>query len=263
VRSPGDTTGLTRMGVHVRAVEPGFAGTKRHFHTLEEVWAYVLEGSGAVRIGPLRIPVSPGHFIGFPAGPRPHHFVNDGSETLVLLEGGERRAAEDDGWYPDVRKMWHAGTVVESYEEPPSEEGDACQVLHVEDVDIKPFRHDVDRDVYREVRSLHPATGLTRQAVHWARVASGGATTAFHAHEHTDEWVFILSGRATARAGEDCFEVSPGDFLGHPAGGAPHVMEAVTELTYLMGGMIDADDVVTYPDAGLRRIGSHLEPLSA
>ena len=33
VREPSAATGLTRMGVHVRAVEPGFAGTNRHFHT--------------------------------------------------------------------------------------------------------------------------------------------------------------------------------------------------------------------------------------
>jgi uncharacterized cupin superfamily protein len=88
VCSPSDATGLTRMGVHVRAVKPGFADTNRHFHTVEEEWFYVLAGRGTVRIGPFRVAVSPGHFIGFPPGPRPHHFINDGTETLVLLDGG-------------------------------------------------------------------------------------------------------------------------------------------------------------------------------
>jgi uncharacterized cupin superfamily protein len=39
-------------------------------------------------------------------------------------------------------------------------------------------------------------------------------------------------------------------------------MEAVDELTYLVGGQIDTTDVVTYPDAGLRRVGRQLQPLS-
>ena len=105
VRSPGDKTGLTRMGVHVRAIEPGLAGTNRHFHTVEEEWSYVLAGKGTVRIGPLRIAVRAGSFVGFPPGPRPHHFLAEGTSSLVLLEGGERRPSEDSGWYPDARKQ--------------------------------------------------------------------------------------------------------------------------------------------------------------
>jgi len=72
-------------------------------------------------------------------------------------------------------------------------------------------------------------------------------------HDRTDEWVYILEGRAQARVGEDRFEVSAGDLMGHPAGGAPHMMEPSTKLTYLMGGQIDRDDVVIYPEAGVER----------
>ena len=56
-------------------------------------------------------------------------------------------------------------------------------------------------------------------------------------------------------------EASAGDFLGHPAGGLAHVMEPVSELTYLMGGQRDPDDVVIYPEAGVRRIHGRIEPL--
>jgi uncharacterized cupin superfamily protein len=104
VRMPSAATGLTQMGVNLRVIEPGFAGTHRHFHTAEEEWSYVLAGRGMVRIGPLRLPVRPGHFVGFPPGPRPHHFIAEGDAPLVLLEGGERRPSEDSGWYPDARK---------------------------------------------------------------------------------------------------------------------------------------------------------------
>jgi len=263
VRSPGDATSLMHMGVHVRTVEPGFAGTNRHFHTVEEEWSYVLAGRATVRIGPLRIVVRAGHFVGFPPGPRPHHFLAEGGETLVLLEGGERRPLEDGGWYPDARKMSRAGVVVEPYEEPPAEQGDESQVLHVDDVEVTDFRHDVDPTARRRMRALHRPTGLKRQAVYWARVERGARSTAFHTHDRTDEWILVLSGRGIARVGDDRFEIGPNDFLGHPAAGAPHVMEAVEDLTYLVGGQIDTTDVVTYPEAGLRRVGRQLQPLSA
>jgi uncharacterized cupin superfamily protein len=103
VQTLGDATGLKQMGVGVRAVEPGFSGTNRHFHSVEEEWSFVLCGRGTLRIGPHRIAVSAGSFAGFPSGPRPHHFIAEGDEPLVFLEGGERRPAQDDVWYPDIR----------------------------------------------------------------------------------------------------------------------------------------------------------------
>jgi uncharacterized cupin superfamily protein len=267
VRSPGDKTGLTHMGVHVRTIEPGFAGTNRHFHTVEEEWAYVLAGIGTVRIGPLRIAVRPGSFVGFPPGPRPHHFLAEGTEPLVLIEGGERRPTEDSGWYPDLRRMGFHGRVVEDgkvgdrYEEPPPEQGDAAQVVHAEAVPVQDFRHDLDSAVHRRMRTLHAPTGLVRQAVRIAEVAAGGRSTVLHTHSRTDEWIFILAGRARVRVGDESFEAGPNDFLGHPAGGAAHEMTALDELTYLVGGEVDAADVVTYPEARKRRVGGRVEPL--
>jgi uncharacterized cupin superfamily protein len=63
------------------------------------------------------------------------------------------------------------------------------------------------------------------------------------------------------QVGEDRFDVGPNDFIGHAAGSRPHVMEATETLTYLMGGQVDADDVVIYPEAGLRRVRGALQPL--
>jgi uncharacterized cupin superfamily protein len=262
VRSPGLMTGLTRIGVNVRQVEPGFAGTNRHFHTVEEEWTYVLSGRGSLRIGPLQFAVGPGHFAGYPTGPRPHHLVNDGTDSLVFLEGGESRPLDDAFWYPDIRKMGKARTFVEPYTEPPPEQGDREQQKHIDDAPIEDFQHDVDPKARRRMRALHRSTGLKRQAVYWAEVSAGDLSTAFHCHRKTDEWVFILDGSAIARVGDDVFDVGPNDFIGHPAGGPPHVMEATTNLTYLMGGQIDASDVVLYPEHGMRRVGSRLAPMT-
>ena len=261
VRSPGDKTGLTHMGVHVRAIEPGFAGTNRHFHTVEEEWSYVLAGRGTVRIGPLRIAVRAGTFVGFPPGPRPHHFLAEGTSPLVLLEGGERRPSEDSWWYPDARKIGFHGKSIEPYQEPPPEEGDASQVVDSHAVLAQEVRHDLDADVLRRTRTLHTPTGLRRQAVRLVEVAARVRSTVLHTHDRTDEWVLILAGRAVAQVGEAELEVGPEDFLGYPAGGPPHVLTALEPLTYLVGGQVDAADVVTYPQKRMRRVGGRLEPL--
>jgi quercetin 2,3-dioxygenase len=247
-------TGLTQMGVSVRSVQPGYAGTNRHFHSIEEEWSYVLSGRGTLRIGPLRVAVRAGHFAAFPPGPRPHHFVAEGDTPLVFLEGGERRPAEDACWYPDVR-MLSRGRVAVEYEEPPNEQGEERQVLHVDDAPITPFQHDLDPRARRRLRELSEPTGLVRQAVRWARVAAGGRSTVYHTHDRADEWVFVLAGRGVAVVGTERFEIGPDDFVGHPAGGPAHVMEAVDDLTYLVGGQIDPADVTTYPESGERRSG--------
>ena len=261
VRRASDATGLTRMGVGVREVEPGFAGTHRHFHYVEEEWVYVLSGAGVVRIGPHRLDVRAGSFVGFPPGPRPHHFIATGDEPLVMLEGGERRPQEDSGWYPDANKFWRAKQFVEPPEPPPPEEGDRSQCAHVDDIPSRIYQHSVDERARRLQRSLHTATGLERQAVRWTRVAAGDLSTAYHTHDRTDEWIYILDGDARASVGDARFAVAAGDLLAHPAGSPAHVMEAVSQLTYLMGGQIDPKDTVTYPEAGMRRKGGRLEPL--
>ena len=154
VRTLGSLTGLTAVGVHLRSVPPGLAGTNRHFHSVEEEWAYVLSGRGQLRIGPLTFDVRPGCFAGFPPGPAPHHFINTGDEDLVFLEGGESRASEDDCWYPDTRQMMVARRFVEPYREPPPETGDPKQLVHIDDVpvvNITLWSKDLDQDGIADV----------------------------------------------------------------------------------------------------------------
>jgi uncharacterized cupin superfamily protein len=261
VRAVGNSAGLTRMGVWLRTVQPGDAGTARHFHTAEEEWAYVLSGQATVRIGPHRIEVRAGSFAGFPPGPAPHHFLATGNEPLVLLEGGERRPNEDTGMYPDLGFRWGPGLREKTDEPPPPEVGERSQCLHIDELEPREFLHPVDPRAKRAFRVLHEQPGLTRQAVRWVRVGAGDFSTAFHTHDRTDEWVYLLSGKAHVRVGDAHFDAGPGDFLAHPAGGPAHSMQATTDVEYLMGGMIDPDDVVLYPDAGVMRKNGELVTL--
>lgn len=261
VRELRQRTGLTQMGVNLREIALGNFGTNRHWHVAEEEWVYVLAGRGEARIGPLRLPVRAGSFVGFPPGPRPHHFLAQGSEPLLLLEGGER-LPEDYGYYPDARRRFSRAGIAECDDVLPPEQGDAAQCRRVEDVEPLFFQHEVDPRARRTYRRLERGTGLVRQVVVWSRVEAGDRSTARHTHERTDEWVFILEGRALARVGEAEFEVGPGDFIAHPARSPAHRMDVLEPLVYLMGGQRDPEDVVTYPDAGLRRVRGRLEPLA-
>jgi uncharacterized cupin superfamily protein len=261
VRPLSDATGLTQMGVWLREVRPGFAGTNRHFHLVEEEWTYVVSGAGSVRIGPHRLAVSAGDFVGFPPGPRPHHFLADLGETLVLLDGGERRPQEDRGRYVDLPLAWAAATRFETDEPPPEEEGDARQLVHPADLYAVDYTHPVDPRARRHMRFLSSPTGLERQVVSLMQVDAGDLSTARHTHDRTDEWVLVLDGRAEVQVGDATFPVGPHDFVAHPAGGPAHRMVATSALTYLVGGQSDLDDVVFYPDAGLRLVRGQLEPL--
>jgi len=253
VRPLSDAAGLTRMGVKIREIPPGLTGTHLHFHDLEEEWAYVLAGRGIVRIGPLSLPVRSGSFTAFPPGPRPHHFVASGDGPLVILEGGERRWGEDSCTYPELGVRSCRGE--DERIEPgslPAFEGGAEQLVHTGDVDERARKHPLAEGVVRHQRAIDAAAGLTRQACAFVRVEAGGETTAFHTHTGTDEWVYLLSGEAEVRLGSDWHDVAAGDFIGHPANSAAHVMRARSEITYLMGGEHVADDVVLYPELGMR-----------
>lgn len=90
----GERTGLRRVGVNLERVPPGRQSSAPHLHHAEEEFAYVLAGRGTVELGDARVPVGPGDFVGFLPGTFAHVLVNEGTEDLVFLAGGERRAIE-------------------------------------------------------------------------------------------------------------------------------------------------------------------------
>ncbi len=262
VRPLSDVAGLTQMGVKTREIQPGLAGTHLHFHDVEEEWAYVLSGQGRVRIGPLTLPVRAGHFAAFPPGPRPHHFIAEGDEPLVLLERGERRRDEDFCTYPELGVRSRNGEDEEiDVAALPEFVGEVGQVVHLDDVEECTMPHPLSPEAIRYQRGIDEVTGLERQACAWVRLEGGVESTTFHTHESTDEWVYLLSGEAEVRLGSEWYGVSAGDFIAHPAKGPAHVMRAVSDLTYLMGGEHIANDVVIYPELGKRLTSAGFEDL--
>jgi uncharacterized cupin superfamily protein len=153
-------------------------------------------------------------------------------EPLILLEGGERRPAEDGCWYPDVRMVSRGRVKVEPYEEPPPEEADERQVLHVADAEAA----DSDPEANFELRELHHRTGLRRQRVSWVRMRPQKRFSAFPKDMGIDEWLFVLAGQGRVVDDEQEFGLEANDFLGHPAGHHPLTIVADDHLTFLIGG---------------------------
>lgn len=97
--------------------------------------------------------------------------------------------------------------------------------------------------------ALGAAMGLRRIGVNFIRIAPGKEAYAPHAHAHEEEWVFILEGRGRALAGDQVFDVGPGDFLAYPAPQVVHhlVNAGKSDLVCLMGGEVMPLDVVDFP----------------
>jgi uncharacterized cupin superfamily protein len=87
-------TGLSRAIVKHAVIPPGKEGFVYHSHQCDEEWVYVLSGAGVAEIDGADYAIEPGDFIGFPAPSVAHHLRNEGSETLVLLMGGEAHEIE-------------------------------------------------------------------------------------------------------------------------------------------------------------------------
>ncbi|KAI9061567.1 hypothetical protein FKP32DRAFT_1594366 [Trametes sanguinea] len=108
--SLGDTTGLTKTGVHFCRLPPGATSTTLHHHTHDDEWYYILHagegavlvlyeppaesaaGAGTAREAPREEEIKSGDFIGFKAGAgyARAHALRAGSKEVVYLVGGSR-----------------------------------------------------------------------------------------------------------------------------------------------------------------------------
>ncbi|KAI0634689.1 hypothetical protein C8Q77DRAFT_1103553 [Trametes polyzona] len=128
--SLGDSTGLTKLGVHFCRLPPGATSSTLHYHTNDEEWYYIIDAGGddsgavvllweppadgeestaeegegdkeAARVREEKIRA--GDFLGFKAGTKgvhAHaHALRAGSKEVVYLVGGTREPV-DSSVYP-------------------------------------------------------------------------------------------------------------------------------------------------------------------
>ncbi|MGH1356451.1 MAG: cupin domain-containing protein [Thalassovita sp.] len=102
-KSLGDATGLTGLGVHLIAVQPGHETTECHAHHHEDECVYILSGTATAVIGEEKHEIGPGDFIGYRAGGLAHTILNTGNEVLRMLVVGQR-LPHDVADYPEKAK---------------------------------------------------------------------------------------------------------------------------------------------------------------
>lgn len=82
-------------------------------------------------------------------------------------------------------------------------------------------------------------------------LAPGKKSFPLHAHEVTEEALFVLSGRAKVRTPEGLTEIGPGDHVSFPAGGPAHqlVNDGPEPFVYLGMSASSGIDAVRYPES--------------
>jgi len=102
-RRLGDAAGLTDFGVNLLRLPPGVWSSQRHWHSSEDEFVYVLEGEVVLVTDAGEEILRSGDCAGFKAGVKDgHHLQNRSLREAVVLEVGSRKAADDEGEYPDL-----------------------------------------------------------------------------------------------------------------------------------------------------------------
>ena len=96
----GEAFGLENFGVNRTTLAPGAVSALHHAHSRQDEMIFVLEGHPTLYLGETEVPLHPGMCAGFAHGGPAHHLKNNGSETVIYLEIGDRSTG-DEVSYPD------------------------------------------------------------------------------------------------------------------------------------------------------------------
>ena len=102
IRHPlGTHFGITNFGVNLTYLPPGSVSAPRHFHSHQDEFVYILEGTPILVTGAGEMQLRPGMCAGFKAGSdNAHQLRNRSGAMAVYLEMGDRTAG-DVVTYPD------------------------------------------------------------------------------------------------------------------------------------------------------------------
>lgn len=101
-RRLGDHFGLTDFGVNLVVLPPESWSSQRHWHTNEDEFIYIIDGTPTLITDEGETVLQPGSVAGFAAGQENgHHLVNKTDKPVTVLEVGSRRPG-DSCRYSDI-----------------------------------------------------------------------------------------------------------------------------------------------------------------
>lgn len=98
-RQLGDFFGLKNFGVNLTRLSPGSQSSIFHYHTKQDEFIYVIEGTPSLVTEEGDILLEPGMCAGFASGGSAHQIVNRSASDVVYIEVGDRTPG-DEGIYP-------------------------------------------------------------------------------------------------------------------------------------------------------------------
>jgi uncharacterized cupin superfamily protein len=122
------------------------------------------------------------------------------------------------------------------------------------DAHAQEFSHPWNPESLMRGTQLARSVGLRRTGVNLIRIPAGKESFAYHSHQHEEEWVYVLSGRALALIDDVEYEVTAGDFIGFPTPSVAHHLRnpGPDELVYLVGGENRENEIADFPKLGKR-----------
>jgi uncharacterized cupin superfamily protein len=267
---------LTQFGAYLDTLAPGASSSQRHWHSAEDEFLLMLDGTATVVDDDGAHRIGPGDGAAWRHGdPNAHHLHNRTDRPATYLIVGTR-VAHDVCTYPDEGERqvngdttWAivdaTGTEVEGGDLPP-------HLLNLPPVWGTPFdpaqpaprilRKDAvrtDRATPDQIAHLgdfrallySDTGGLSQFGAFVETLPPGSASSDRHWHENEDEFLYVLTGTPTVVEDDGPHRLGPGDCACWPAGVANghHVVNrSDADCGYLVVGTRAASDRVHYSD---------------
>jgi uncharacterized cupin superfamily protein len=105
-----DVAGLSQFGVNLTTLQPGAWSSQRHWHSAEDEFIFVVQGSVVLVSDDGEETLVAGDCAGFPAGEaNGHHLQNRTGQVAAFLEIGARLPGTDATTYSDVDLLMPPG----------------------------------------------------------------------------------------------------------------------------------------------------------
>lgn len=105
----GHAAGLTQFGVNLVTLPPGAWSSQRHWHAVEDEFAYVVSGEVVLVMDEGEETMRAGDCVGWKGGVRNGHVLQNrsGADAVLLVVGS--RSDEDWGEYSDFDMRFNKG----------------------------------------------------------------------------------------------------------------------------------------------------------